>query len=193
MVSHEMLHELFLRLQTEFQDLPTACYEFWWTVGFPGVVCLTIATLLGFIVLRIKRMFFMTPAELHREALIVLASSTSSSLLLNKKVDKAVEQLLLRAVKQNYIPARTSLAALYTYRLSRPDDALGLLSGIPSASLNSDELGIQLDAKVVKAGNGHMIQAEIQALEFLSVAYCDVVTQALEHEVPPRKESKKER
>jgi hypothetical protein len=142
--------------------------------------------------LRIKRMYFMTPAELHREALTVLASQTTTST--TGVMNKEVEQLLLRAIKDNYIPARKSLAALYTYRLNRPDDALRLLSDIPFSSLRSDGQGIQMDAKAVKAGNGHMIQAELQALEFLSVAYADVVEQELEHDITSLgTESKKDR
>jgi hypothetical protein len=179
MVSHQMLTELLLRLEEEFRDLPAALNELWWSIGWPGVICLATAAFLGVAILRIKRLYFMTAVELHREALVLLGDDKGSL--------KDAEQLLRRAVQQkNYIPARTSLAALYTYRLGRPDDALKLLSphgGVSPSSLSpalsQDEKGIQLDAQAIKAGNGHMILAEIQALEFLSLAYADIVEPVL--------------
>jgi hypothetical protein len=190
MISHEMLAELFRRLEHEFRDLPAAMAELWWTVGLPGIIGLTVAAVLGVVILRIKRLFFMTAAELHREALTLLGDTQGGSL-------NEVERLLRRAVQQkNYIPARTSLAALYTYRLGRHDDALKLLSS-PSSScpLSQDEKGIQLDARAIKAGNGHMILVELQTLEFLSLAYTDVVGPLLEKHSASSfpTESKKER
>jgi hypothetical protein len=178
MISHEMLAELFRRLAHEFRDLPAALSELWWTVGLPGVICLAMAAVLGVVILRIKRLFFMTAAELHREALTLLGDPKHQGRNLRE-----VERLLRRAVQQqNYIPARTSLAALYTYRLGRHDDALKLLSSSPSSScppLSQDEKGIQLDARAIKAGNEHMILVELQMLEFLSLAYADGVGPSL--------------
>lgn len=188
MISHQMLRELLLRLQHEFRDLPAALRDLWNEVGYPGLVTLVIAAILGYAVLKIKRLFFMAPEELHREALTLLSHRSGSK-------GKEAEQLLQRAVAMDYTPAQISLAALYAYQQKSPDDALRVLSGDKDL-LNQDGKGIRLDALAIKAGNGSMIQAELRALEFLSVAYADAVDASGDHQaadVTEPSETKKER
>jgi len=156
------------------EQLPTVLEDLVWSVGVPLATGLAIAAVVGIILTKLKRLLFPpSAAELHREALQTLSSSTTSSSTKNQqRSERQAERLLGRALQRDahYQPAVWSLAALYIYRQRNGHKAVQLLRSTTNQQKDPVVTGLLLDAQAVIAGQYQMIQSELREAEFLSLA-----------------------
>jgi hypothetical protein len=161
------------------ENLPAVVNDFFWNAFLPAALVLAALAVFGSIVRKIKRIIYPPNSmELHKEALIILQSSSAGSTSNTKQKQWAERQaklLLHQAVEQDprYEPAIWTLVALYLYRFQDPKSAIQLLSKSSFSSQSSQSQSLLLDAKVMADGQHQMIQAELRQMEFLSVSCVD--------------------
>jgi hypothetical protein len=161
-----------VQLSVTVDDLLKTLRASIWTVIVPGVIVLVVITVLMTLAWRIQKMIFPpTAADLHRQALLLLMQQEQQPDSKKQKYQQVLE-LLTKALQQDptHLPARLSLIALYTYRLSDGQSAIRELQELREEHgdiATAQTQGLLFDAQAIISGQGHMMQAALQEDRYL--------------------------